>query len=355
MDETEHTPVEKLASRSRLRVYVSLAITVAGLFVCYLLLAPFLPALTWAMALAILFAPAHRWVEAKVRRPDLGAAISVLGIGLIVVMPLTYLGSRLIAEAASGAVILKDKAASGEWRRALEGHEALAMLGQWIDQLDLPGAMGNVASWLATSSASLLRGWVLELVTVLLTFYLLFYFLRDRTAALDWVQEISPLTEAEMNQLFRRIVDTVQATLYGTIAVAIVQGALGGLMFWLLGLSTPLLWGIVMGLLAIIPVLGAFVIWIPAAIYLALDGNWGKALILTGWGAVVVGGIDNLLYPILVGNRLRLHTVPAFVAIVGGLILFGPAGLVLGPVAVTATIFFLEIWRVRIGRRKPLT
>ncbi len=225
------------------------------------------------------------------------------------------------------------------------------MLGQWIDQLNLPGAIGNVASWLATSSASLLRGWVLELLTVLLTFYLLFYFLRDRSAALDWLRGISPLTEAEMNRLFRRIVETVQATLYGTIAVAIVQGTLGGLMFWLLGLSTPLLWGTAMGLLAIIPVLGAFVIWIPAAIYLALDGNWGKALILTVWGAVVVGGIDNLLYPILVGNRLRLHTVPAFVAIVGGVILFGAAGLLLGPVAVTATIF-LEIWRVRVKRRK---
>jgi predicted PurR-regulated permease PerM len=278
----------------------------------------------------------------------------VLWLGLIVILPLMYLGSRLVAEAASGAVTLKDKAASGEWRRALEGHETLAMLGRWIDQLDLPGAMSNVASWLATSSASLLRGSMLELLTILLTFYLLFYFLRDRNAILGWLREISPLTEAEMNRLFQRIVDTVQATLYGTVAVAIVQGALGGLMFWLLGLPAPVLWGIIMGLLAIVPVLGAFVIWVPAAIYLALDGNWGKALILVGWGGVIVGGIDNLLYPILVGNRLRLHTVPTFVAIVGGIILFGPAGLLLGPLAVTTTIFFLEIWRVRVRRRKPL-
>jgi len=186
--------------------------------------------------------------------------------------------------------------------------------------------------------ASFLRGWVLELLTIILTFYLLFYLLRDRSAALDWLREISPLTEAEMNRLFRRIVDTVQATLYGTVAVAIVQGALGGLIFWL-----------------------------PRVVEAATLGNHegparhrsrrklGRSLDLAGWGAVVVGGIDNLLYPILVGNRLRLHIVPAFVAVVGGLILFGPAGLVLGPVAVTATIFFLEIWRVRVRRRKPLT
>jgi predicted PurR-regulated permease PerM len=147
----------------------------------------------------------------------------------------------------------------------------------------------------------------------------------------------------------------VQATLYGTVAVAAVQGTLGGLIFWWLGLPTPLLWGLVMGLLAIIPVLGAFVIWVPAAIFLALDGSWGKALILTGWGAVVIGGIDNLLYPMLVGDRLRLHTIPAFVAIVGGLILFGPSGLLLGPLAVTATVFFLELWQVRVRPHEPAT
>jgi predicted PurR-regulated permease PerM len=350
-DDTEHTPVQKLGSRSRLRVFVLLAMTVAGLFVCSLLLVPFLPALTWAMALAILFTPSHGWLETRVKRHNFAAAISVLWIGLIVVIPLAFLGAWLIAEAASGAVALKDKVASGEWRRALEGHEALMMLGRWIDQVDLPGAIGNVASWLATTSAPVLRGGVRELLTVFLTFYLLFYFLRDRKTALDWLREISPLTETEMNRLFRRIIDTVQATLYGTVAVGTVQGALGGLMFWMLGLSTPLLWGIVMGVLSIIPVLGAFVIWIPAAIYLALNGNWGKALTLAGWGALVVGGVDNLLYPMMVGNRLSLHTVPAFFAIVGGLILFGPAGLLLGPVAVTATIFFLEIWRVRV--RQP--
>jgi len=93
--------------------------------------------------------------------------------------------------------------------------------------------------------------------------------------------------------------------------------------------------------------LGAFVVWIPAALFLALEGSWGKALILTVWGMVVVGGIDNLLRPILVGKRLKLHTILAFMSVVGGLILFGPAGLILGPVALTVTTVLLEIWRNR--------
>ena len=113
------------------------------------------------------------------------------------------------------------------------------------------------------------------------------------------------------------------------------------------GLPAPLLWGLVRGLLAVVPVLGAFVVWIPAALFLALEGSWGKALILTGWGGVVVAGIDNVLYPILVGNRLKLHTILAFIAVVGGLVLFGPAGLILGSVALTITIVLLEIWTDR--------
>jgi predicted PurR-regulated permease PerM len=130
-----------------------------------------------------------------------------------------------------------------------------------------------------------------------------------------------------------------------------IQGVLGGLMFWWLSLPTPLLWGIIMGLLAIIPVLGAFIIWIPAAIFLWLSGHPGNALILILWGTIVVGGIDNLIYPMLVGNRLKMHTVPTFISLVGGLILFGAPGLILGPVVLTVTIFLVQYWRAHIDKR----
>ena len=188
------------------------------------------------------------------------------------------------------------------------------------------------------------QGSVLRLIGVVMTFYIFFYFLRDRSAALESLRSLSPLSAADMNRMFNDVSDTVHATLYGTFAVAVVQGTLGGLMFWWLGLPTPLLWGIVMGLLAVVPVLGAFVIWIPAALFLVLEGSGGKALLLTLWGAIVIGGIDILLYPMWVGKRLKMHTVLAFISIVGGLIVFGPSGLILGPVVFTVTRFLLEIW-----------
>ena len=185
---------------------------------------------------------------------------------------------------------------------------------------------------------------MLQLIGVVLTFYMLFYFLRDRSAMLDTFRSLSPLSGTDMKRMFDGISDTVHATVYGTFVVSIVQGTLGGLMFWWLGLPSPVLWGVVMALLAVVPVLGAFIVWIPAAIFLLLDGSEGKALLLTIWGAVVVGGIDNLLYPMLVGSRLKMHTIIAFVSIVGGLIVFGPSGLILGPVMFTVTRILLEIW-----------
>ena len=335
-------------SRSHVQTLVLMAVSAFGLYLCYLLAAPFLPALAWALALAVLFSPFQRWLESKLKRPSLAAGVSVLVIGLIVVVPATFVGHRLVLQAATGAELIETKINSGAWRRALETQPLLAPLADWIDRtLDLPGNLKTLATWLTTTAGSILKGSVVQVIGFCLIFYLLFYFLRDRRAALQSLRSLSPLSAAEMNRLFGRVADTIYATVYGTLAVSAVQGLLGGLMFWWLGLPAPLLWGLVMGLLAVVPVLGAFVVWIPAALFLALDGSWGKALILTVWGGVVVAGIDNVLYPILIGNRLKLHTILAFISVVGGLILFGPSGLILGPVALTITMMLLEIWRSR--------
>lgn len=324
------------------------AATALGSYLCYLMAVPFVPALTWALALAIMCMPAHHRLESAVRNTSLAALISVLLAGVVVVGPATFIARRLVTEGATGADTVRARVASGEWQRALDAHPGIAPLARRVTaQIDLPGLVGSLAAWLTGATASVITGSLLQATGVLLTFYLLFYFLRDRDVLLESLRARSPLGRADMDRLFRRVADTVHATLYGTLVVAAVQGTLGGLMFWALGLPAPLLWGVVMGSLAVVPVLGAFIVWIPAAIVLALDGHLGKALLLALWGGVVVGGIDNVIYPILVGNRLKLHTVPAFIAIVGGLVVFGPSGLVLGPVTLTATVLLLEVWQRR--------
>lgn len=329
------------------------ALTLIGLYLCYRLALPFLPALVWALTLAVVFAPFQRHLEHRIGNRNTATAVSVLVIAVIVVLPTTFVVNQLLTEVAKGAEFIRKHATSGDLRTSLEGQPLLAPFGRWIEhQVDLPETFGRAATWLTNTAAAIVRGSVTQLMGILLTFYFLFYFLRDRHSALASLRTLFPLLPSEMDRMFARVIDTIHATVYGTLIVAAIQGTLSGLMFWILGLPAPLLWGIIMGLLAIIPVLGAFIIWIPAAIWLASQGHWGKALLLTAWGGIVVAGIDNLIYPILVGNRLQQHTILAFISLVGGLVIFGSSGLILGPLAVTFTILLLEIRREHASNRQ---
>jgi predicted PurR-regulated permease PerM len=336
---------------SRLGLFALATASLMGIALCLLIARPFLGAITWALTLAILFAPFHARVEKGFTHRNVAALLSTTIVAIVVVVPAIFVAERLITEAASGIASLQARVEGGELKNLLDSYPTLAPLGSWIDQhLDLPSMMATVATWLSNTGAMFVRGSLLQAAEVLITFYLLFYFLRDRAAAVTLIKAWLPLAPQDADHMLRRVVDTVHATVYGTLAVATIQGTLGGLMFWALELPTPLLWGLVMGLLSIVPVLGAFVVWIPAALLLLLDGSWIRALILSIWGGIVVGGIDNVLRPTFVGNRLRLHTIPAFISIIGGLILFGAPGFILGPMAATITMLLVEFWTRQAAR-----
>ncbi len=347
---------EPRSPRSRRFGRLALAVaSLAGIVLCVLIAWPFLGAITWALTLAILFTPLHMRVEKVVRHPNIAALLSTAIVVVVVIVPAAFVAERLIMEAASGIQSLQARVENGELQALLDSHPALAPFGSWIDrQFDLPSMMSAIATWLSNLGAIFLKGSLLQVVEMFVTFYLLFYFLRDRLAAKTMIKAWLPLAKPETEELLRRVAETVHATVYGTLAVAAVQGTLGGLMFWVLGLPTPLLWGLVMGLLSLVPVLGAFIVWIPAALLLILDGSWVRALILSAWGGIVVGGIDNILRPMFVGNRLRLHTIPAFISIIGGLVLFGAPGFILGPLTATMTMLLVELWmRHEASSRTP--
>ena len=332
----------------RVGTLVLAAITIAGIIVCVLLAAPFLGALTWALALAILFMPLHARIEAWLKRPGLAALVSVLTLALLVAVPAALLAERLVEEAAAGVTSIQARISAGEVQRLLDAHPRLAPVGKWIEeQIDLPSMLTTLASSLSNIGASFVRSSVLQVTEVVLTFYLLFYFLRDRQAAGRLLREWLPLTHAETERLFGRVFDTVHATIYGTAAVAAVQGTLGGLMFWVLACrrrsSGGWSWGSCRWCRY----------WAPSSSgYRRRSCSRSMAAgarlsFWRCWGALVVGGIDNVLRPMFVGNRLQLHTVPAFISMIGGLVLFGAPGFILGPLAVTVTILLVKIWRTR--------
>jgi predicted PurR-regulated permease PerM len=335
-------------SRERVLALVLLVATGLAVYVCYRLARPFLPALAWALALAVVAHPLHDWIERRLRRANLAAGVAVVLVAVAIVGPTVLLTQRLGREVAWGVGWVQSEYTSGHWRAALERHPWLATVLSWFGGgVDVGGAAERLLSTLSSNIPSALTGSVWAVAELLITLFALFYFFRDRRPALRALRSLVPLSEAEVEEVFRRVADTIYAIVYGTLTVALVQGLLGGLMFWVLGLPAALLWGAVMALLAVVPVLGAFVVWAPAALFLALTGSWGKAIVLTVWGVGVVSLIDNLLYPILVGKRLRLHTLVVFIAIVGGVPLLGSAGVILGPAALAVTVALVDIWRRR--------
>jgi predicted PurR-regulated permease PerM len=144
-----------------------------------------------------------------------------------------------------------------------------------------------------------------------------------------------------------RMRGTIYATALGRLAIAALQGVLAGAAYWVLGVPNTLLWAILTGTMAMIPAFGAFLVWVPVALYLGFSGHWLKAAGLAVWGGGFVSLIDNFLYPIMVGPQLRQHTVAVLLSILGGIALFGITGIVLGPLAFTAASTLLDIWRSR--------
>jgi predicted PurR-regulated permease PerM len=254
----------------------------------------------------------------------------------------------LVSEVAVNVERIETDAIEKRWETVLKTHPRLAAFLENVGQyVDVPGQVERIVGALTEQVRTFLTTSVWTALQILLMLFTLFFFFRDRQLVLQKVRSLVPLADQEADEVFQRVGDTIHASIYGTLFVALIQGTLGGLMFWWLGLPTPVLWGVVMSLLAVIPYLGAFVIWLPVALFLALEGDYGRAAILFAWGAIVVSLIDNLLYPILVGQRMRLHTLPVFFSILGGLTVFGMAGLVLGPVVLALTLALMEIWRRR--------
>jgi predicted PurR-regulated permease PerM len=269
-------------------------------------------------------------------------------ITVVLLAPAVLVGREIATQATEGVKRIEAAVESGELTASLERNPRTAPLGAWIrNHVDFGKELGDLGQMMRARLGGWLRGAAWTATQFLITIFLLFYLFRDRQEAIRAAVSFFPLSNKEAGEVVGRVRAMIHATIYGTVVVASIQGALGGLMFWILGVPGALLWAVAMGLLSIIPMLGAFVIWVPAAAGLAAQGNWQKALILCVWGTVVVGFIDNLLYPMLVGKETRLHTVPVFIAIIGGLFVFGAPGVVVGPVIFAVTLACLDVLRRR--------
>jgi predicted PurR-regulated permease PerM len=324
------------------------AVLLAALYVCWLMFQPFFNVLLWAAVLCVVFYPMHRRILQRTGKPTIAAALSTIAVVLLILLPVTAVTVAVVHELSGAAATFQS---SDKWTGPPGIERALDFLGRYVD-IDRETARTFVAqrmqTWgtaLAASTLVVVGGAVGAVAQTLLVVFTLFYFFRDGENIRHAAHDMVPLRRAQWQGIVERTRDVISATVYGVLAISAIQGTLGTFIFWVLGLPSPLLWGVVMFFLSMIPMAGAFLVWVPAAIYLALIGSYVKAGILVVWGVLVIGSIDNVLSPKLVGRRARLHELLIFFAVLGGLQVFGVLGLVLGPVVVAMTLALIEMAR----------
>ncbi len=339
-------------------------ITIVGIsfYFFYLLFSPYLVSIAWAVILTLVFYPAYERLNGWLKnRRSLSSIVSTALTILIIVFPgvliLFLLGQEVvdIYRFFEGGVKTGKFQFLLKWREAPWIEEFINRLDPWLNvsQLDLQNLILQTLRRLSTFVLNQSTKFVLGFSQLLFRFFLMaismFYLFRDGERLLEGIKGLIPLTAEEKDLVFRRIREMIHATIFGGVLVSMIQGFLGGLAFWILGLPSPVLWGSVMALLAFVPVLGPFLVWIPAAVILVLHGqHYVKAIILVAWGIVLVGLSDNFLRPILISGRTKLHTMILFFAVLGGLKTFGFLGLVAGPLVVTVCLAILDIYTSKL-------
>jgi predicted PurR-regulated permease PerM len=326
--------------------FAKVAAVALVIYLCWRILLPFLPALCWAFALAVIAGNVYRRL-AKIMARNLAAAITVVLSAVVVILPAILLAGALVREATDlvNRVTLDDGVQTV--RANLEKNALVGAAFRWLDsRIDLSreaiDVVRSLAGWASSAFSSLLTGSLRVITQVGVTLFVLFYFLRDCEAILRRLRLAVPLPASSTDRLFARVAQVIRVSLCGKLVMASLQGMLGGLMFWWLGLPAPVFWGFVMAVFSVFPVIGAFLVWAPAAATLALQGNWRDALLLAGWGIVIIHPVDNLLGPVLVGSALKMHSLVMFFSVVGGIAAFGAAGVVLGPLTAAVALALLE-------------
>lgn len=334
----------------RLYLAALVLMTAALGYLVFRIVQPFLIPLAWAAVLAALFYPLHAFALRILKGRTATALLSTAVILMLIIGPVTALSVLLAAELKTLAETVR-----ANRLQILSGLPARMEIEAWLERVSAFLAGGGI-DWNRAVADGLVQfgqetatritrgirdilGAVLDLV---ITAFSTFFLLRDGPAVLERAREVIPLENAVKGKIEGQMRDVIVATLYGGVVVAMVQGTLGGLVFWGLGIASPALWGFTMAVVSFLPVIGPFVIWGPAALYFLLTGEVLKGVVLLVAGGLGISMIDNIVRPLIMGKRARMPFFPLLISVLGGIHLFGLIGLVLGPIVLAVFVSVLE-------------
>lgn len=338
------------------RSFLALLLVVSAAFLW--ILKPFFGPVFWACALAIIFYPAQaRLLSSLEHRPNIQALITLMMCLIIVIIPVIFLVSSVVAQAAE----LYQKIESGELNlgQYIEQFQtSFPVVQQWLERFgvnfdDLKKQTVNLAmnsgKFIAQYTFNIGSNAFKFLLDFCLMLYLTFFFLRDGRSLLELLIRALPMGDTRERLLFSKFAEVTRATVKGNLVVAMVQGALGGLIFWILGIPAALLWAVVMAFASLLPAVGAAIIWGPVALYLLATGSIIQGIVLVAFGGGVIGLVDNLLRPVLVGRDTKLPDYLVLLSTLGGMALFGINGFVIGPLIAALFIAFWGIFMREIN------
>jgi len=331
-----------------------LVLAAVALYFCYVIARPFLAPIFLALMIAIVFHPIHLRIQSRIQRRNLAGLTSTVLVLVIFVAPAAILGVLVAREGHALYLRLSERSAEqGGWNPYAT--HFVGRFSQWaghyvdLSALDLRGALARsseqISHFLFSWGTHFLSHIVSFFVEAIIALFTLFFLFREGESLKVQLAAFLPLRADQFERLFTGISNSIVANVYGCLAVGASQGILMGLGFWVLGLPSPILWGLVTALCSLLPIIGSFVVWGPATMFLFVSGHWGKGLILLFWSAAVVAQIDHLLRTWVISQRANMHPLLMFFALLGGVKAFGALGLFIGPVVVSVTLVALAMLR----------
>lgn len=342
---------------TRFYFFALIALVLVLGFLSYQILKPFLSPIAWAVVLSTVFYPLYIFTVKHIKWKTIASLITLLVILLMILGPFSYISYLLINEIKSLPDYLED--GSFESLEGLLQHPTIRAILDKVLSLfnmteeELNKAIFDNISRMVKELIGRITSGMANIVTISLNFifmaFSIFFFLRDGPKFLGKVRDYMPFSEEQKDRLVKLIRDIVVSTIYGGIAVSIVQGTIAGIAFFILGISTPVVWGLATSIASFIPLLGASAVWVPITVYLFIEGAVLKGIALAFVGIFGISLIDNILKPLIIGSRTKMPILVIFFSILGGIKLFGLIGLIMGPLVLALFVSLIEIFRTVEG------
>ncbi|UCD17378.1 MAG: AI-2E family transporter [Candidatus Zixiibacteriota bacterium] len=328
----------------------------AFFYLFYRIMVPFFTPIAWAGILVIVFYPGFKWLDSKFRWPGLASLISCVIIFLLIIGPTTYLLASLASEATDALQKVNAAYQDGRLKNYLSVNipfiDAIKNKYPQLAEVDFESIVKDVVSIvtkaIGSQATTVIANISKNLFYFVLMLFAMFFFFRDGERVVAFLKRLTPLTPDQVELMYSHLRQVIEGTMYGGVVIALIQGTLGGILFLIMGISSPVFWGAVMAFLAFIPILGPFLVYIPAGIIVFLSGSPIKGILLIAIGTLIVSQIDNFLRPMLFSGKTQMHTLLLFFSIMGGLALFGLLGVVLGPFITAVFVSLLRVFEVRM-------